>query len=491
MARKSNRAVEDERRAILMVLRDAPAALQYEQIRRAYAARTAKHIAYTTLRVRLDELLAAELVERSSARRNPTYRLSARMEEAERLRRVPREGGANPAAVDAALTTAGEPGMLLSEQAEAARALVLRPRTQRPPVSYHVEFLDAYEPGTTWYLPSTLRSYLKALGQTAYVGEPAGTYARDIIQRLIIDLSWGSSRLEGNKYSRIDTEELLTGGREANGASDRDRQMILNHKAAIEFLVENAQQIGFDRYTVLGLHALLSENLLGNPEDEGELRSRPIGIGNSVYTPTAIPQLIDEHFRTMLEKAGAIPDPMEQAFFMMVHLPYLQPFIDVNKRTSRLSANISLIKANLCPLSFVDVPEATYTQGTLAVYESNDVSLLRDVFAWAYERSCAQFKVLRQAMGDPDPIRLNYRAELRALVADIVRGRLRPTEDILVSLAKQSGVPTHDQGAFVVAARRDLRVLRPDILARYQLRMSEFDAWKQATDTPEPQQAGA
>lgn len=489
MARKSNRAVEGERLAILTVLRSAPSGLQHEQIRRAYAARTANEIAYTTLRVRLEDLLAAGLVEKSPERRNPTYRAFARMAEAPRRRQGPVDGTARPAAVDAVEVTANEPGIPLSGEAEKTRGLVLRPRAQRPPVTYNVDFLDAYHPGTTWYLPGPLRSSLEALGQTAYAGEPAGTYARDIMQRLIIDLSWGSSRLEGNQYSRIDTEELLTAGRAAEGASDRDRQMILNHKAAIEFLVENAQQIGFDRYTVLGLHALLSENLLGSPEDEGQLRSRPIGIGNSVYTPTAIPQVIEERFRTILEKAGAIPDPMEQAFFMMVHLPYLQPFIDVNKRTSRLSANISLIKANLCPLSFVDVPEATYTEGTLAVYEINDVSLLRDVFAWAYERSCAQFKVIRQAMGDPDPIRLNYRAALRALVADMVRGRIRPSDATLVSYARQSGVPEHDQAGFVAAARRDLRVLRPDILGRYQLRVSEFDAWKQATDTPEPRQA--
>jgi len=96
------------------------------------------------------------------------------------------------------------------------------------------------------------------------------------MQRLVIDLSWESSHLEGNKYTRLDTEELIRGGRDAEGASDRDRQMILNHKAAIEFLVENAQNIGFDRYTLLSLHGLLSENLLGNPADEGRLRNRPV-----------------------------------------------------------------------------------------------------------------------------------------------------------------------------------------------------------------------
>ncbi|MEO5567248.1 MAG: Fic family protein [Gemmatimonadaceae bacterium] len=345
-------------------------------------------------------------------------------------------------------------------------------------MAYRTEFLDAYVPGTSYYLPEDLRRTLTAMGRTAYMNQPAGTYARDIMQRLIIDLAWGSSRLEGNKYSRIDTRELIESGRGAPGKSDRDRQMILNHKAAIEFLVESAQDIEFNRYTLFNLHALLGENLLENREDEGRLRTRAVILGDFVYTPTEIPQVIEERFDTILAKARAISDPMEQSFFAMVHLPYLQPFIDVNKRTSRLAANIPLIKANLCPLSFVDVPERLYTQGVLGVYELNQVSILRDVFAWAYERSCAQFQVLREAMGDPDPTRLNYRLQLRALVTDVVRAGQWPAESEMYERAERYGVPSADRDSFVREAREDLKDLRPDILARYQLRLSEFTDWE-------------
>src|SRR5208283_1973516 len=87
------------------------------------------------------------------------------------------------------------------------------------------------------------------------------------------------------------------------------------------------------------------------------------------FIPIAIPQVIEECFSLILEKANAISDPFEQAFFLMVQLPYLQPFEDVNKRVSRLAANIPLIRADLCPLSFVDVPERAYMAGTLGVYE--------------------------------------------------------------------------------------------------------------------------
>lgn len=188
----------------------------------------------------------------------------------------------------------------------------------------------------------------------------------------------------------------------------------------------------------------------------------------------------------MLAKAEAIRDPLEQSFFMMVHLPYLQPFMDVNKRTSRLSANISLIKSNMCPLSFVDVPQRLYTDGTLAVYEQTKTALLRDVFAWAYERSCEQFTVLRQAMGEPDPIRLKYRLQLRALVAEMVRDRRWPSDDTLLQWAVANGVAEPERPAFVGAARAALVGLRPDILARYSLRLIEFTAWDQAVGDARP-----
>jgi Fic family protein len=90
---------------------------------------------------------------------------------------------------------------------------------------------------------------------------PAGTHARQIIDRLLIDLSWNSSRLEGNTYSLLETERLLELGKSAEGKTARDSQMILNHKGAIELLVNNAEQIGFNRYTILNLHALLADKL--------------------------------------------------------------------------------------------------------------------------------------------------------------------------------------------------------------------------------------
>ena len=134
---------------------------------------------------------------------------------------------------------------------------------------------------------------------------------------------------------------------------------------------------------------MLANNLLADPEGAGTAPSYRRWHHRSVFHPLEDPQLIEECFDQILATAAAIKDPFEQAFFVMVQLPYLQPFDDVNKRVSRLAANIPLIRANLSPLSFADVPRGLYTDAMLGVYELNRVELLRDVFIWAYERSAA------------------------------------------------------------------------------------------------------
>src|SRR3546814_4754836 len=116
--------------------------------------------------------------------------------------------------------------------------------------------------------------------------------------------------------------------------------MILNHKDAIEFLAGSAEDIGINRYTILNLHAMLANNLLADKAAAGRLRHIGVGIERSAFHPLEVPQLIEECFDQILWAAAAIIDPFEQAFFVMAHLPYLQPFDDVNKRVSRLAANI-------------------------------------------------------------------------------------------------------------------------------------------------------
>lgn len=371
----------------------------------------------------------------------------------------------------------------LSEEGRKIFSQVRRPRGARPPAGYERSFLDAYIPNTTWYLGEMTRKHLHRIGDTGEFERPAGTYGRAILGRLLIDLSWASSRLEGNTYSRIDTQNLIELGRYAEGKGAQEAQMILNHKTAIELLLDEAESVGFDPHTFLSLHGLLSENLMPDPDASGRLRSRPVQIGDSVFVPLAVPQLIEECFHNLLGKASAIEDPFEQAFFILVHIPYLQPFEDVNKRVSRLGANIPLIQHNLAPLTFIDVPDRAYIDAMLGVYEMNRIELLRDLFVWAYERSAREYVLVRKSLAEPDPLRLRYRLQLHELVADIVRNK-RP--EILQAIAQfaEKRIDEPNRIAFVEMVQDEIKRLHPGIIARYRLRPAEFAAWQEARKLP-------
>ncbi len=315
--------------------------------------------------------------------------------------------------------------------------------------------------------------------------EAAGTYARHICQRLLIDLSWNSSRLEGNTYSLLETEQLFQTGRSGDAQLSNEAVMILNHKAAIEFLLESSSEAGFNRRTILNLHALLTADLLRDPAAEGALRTEPVGIGKSTYLPPAIPALIETLFDDILGKARQILDPFEQAFFAMVHLPYLQPFIDGNKRVSRLAANLPLFQRNLAPLSCVDVSEVDYTDAMLAIYELNEIGILREVFIQAYERSAQRYTVIRGAVGDPDPFRLKYRQAISEQVAEIIRARCDRREAVarLRRWAEDSVIES-DRKQFVAAAEETLAGIHEGNFARYRVRPSEFESWKTTWSEP-------
>jgi fido (protein-threonine AMPylation protein) len=451
-------AVAQELETIEAIVADHPAGIDRPALEAAVAERLGKPIAWRTLLRRLDVLATESRVKPEGAARARVYRPGIGL--------VPGPPSQEPDYVP------------LSREGARVRALIRRPLIDRPWVGYREELLTSYRPGETWYLPRTTRTRLHELGRTTDGRRPAGTYARDILGRLLIDLAWASSRLEGNTYSRLDTKNLLEFGQRAEGKEVTEAQMILNHKAAIELLVEQAEQIGFNLFTFQNLHAALAENLLADPADEGRLRTTAVQIGGTNYQPPAIPQKIEELFRRLLITADAIPDPFEQAFFVMVHLPYVQPFIDVNKRTSRLGANIPLIKANLRPLSFIDVPEQAYVEGVLGVYELTRVELLRDVFVWAYERSAAQYHIVREAMGDPDPFRLRYRGPLADAVRDAVLTGAPPQAAIFRVWARAHAIPESDVDGFAAVGLELLIGMHEGALARYHLRPSEYEAWK-------------
>ncbi len=365
-----------------------------------------------------------------------------------------------------------------SPQGEEIKTYVRQPRALRQPVGYKLEFLEQYHPNHTAYLPQGLRDQLHTLGRSPADQTPAGSFARDILNRLLIDLSWASSQLEGNTYSRLDTARLIEFGQAAEGKDALETQMILNHKQAIEYLVLDPAHAQLTPDGIIALHAFLSDGLMADPAAIGRIRRRAVEIGGSVYLPVALPQRLEELFGIVIQMAAEIDDPFEQAFFLMVHLPYLQPFEDVNKRVSRLAANIPFIRHNLCPLSFIDVPQQAYVDAMIGVYELNRIELLRDVFIWAYERSCQQYVAVKQNLVPPDIFRLRYRQALSEVVAAIVQNDQAATQaSVLARVPPNVAAPDKDH--FIQLVLQEFVALHPGNAVRFGIRPLELATWIQ------------
>jgi hypothetical protein len=188
--------------------------------------------------------------------------------------------------------------------------------------------------------------------------------------------------------------------------------------------------------------------------------------------------VVDEMFALFLARAADITDPFEQSFFALVHIPYLQPFADVNKRTARLAANIPLVRENLCPLSFVDVTERDYVDAVLGVYERLDTRILRDLYEWAYERSSARYRAVRDSLGRPDPFRVRYRQELARAVKAVVLGEAADARQAIAVADPQRVLPPPDRERLGALIETELSALHEGNFARFGLTPGQFLAWR-------------
>lgn len=354
-------------------------------------------------------------------------------------------------------------------EALSLRAQLGAPMGTRTPVSYQRMLVDGYVPNQSSLLPVRLAESLFATGR-AQGQQPAGTYARRVLEQLLIDLSWHSARLEGNRKSLLDTRELFAKGR--SSGDDVDAVMLLNHKEAIEFMVDAVPEYGITVPVVRNVQSLLMQGLLENPGSIGAIRKTVVNITDSVYVPTQVPLLLGEMLGQVVEKARNIKNPAEAAFFLWVNIAYLQPFEDGNKRTSRLCANLPLMLANCAPLSFLDVESADYAMAMLGVYERLDVTLAVELFEWTYRRSMSKYRAILDSMGAPHPFRAKYREHLGEAIRELVASRT-PFAEAVAALA----IPERDQAAFEDLLREELLHLAPFNCARYRLSIGKTEEW--------------
>lgn len=363
-------------------------------------------------------------------------------------------------------------GFLFSSVCHPVIAQLTAPIGTRKPVSYQRRFLEDYVPNQSPLLPPGLASELFEQGRSQGQ-QPAGTYARKVLEQLLIDLSWHSSRLEGNRKSLLDTKELFARGHAEE--NDTDALMLLNHKEAIEFMVDAVPHYGITEAVVRNIQSVLMQGLLPDIEALGRVRQTVVSITDSVYVPLQVPQLLDRMLKLIIEKARHIKHPIEAAFFLWVNLAYLQPFEDGNKRTSRLCANLPLLLQNCAPLSFLNVEQTDYALAVMSVYEQQNVALAVELFAWTYRRSILKYSVLLEAMGGPDLFRQRYREQLGDSIRQVVAGNIEPdTAVATLDIAEE------DLSAFTALLRRELARLEPFNCARYRLGISLTERWIRA-----------
>jgi len=202
------------------------------------------------------------------------------------------------------------------------------------------------------------------------------------LERLAIDLSWKSSQIEGNTYSLLETERLLKDKETAAGKTKEEAIMLLNHKDAIDFIVENPDYlIPLSISKIEDIHSLLIKEL----GIDKNIRKRRVGISGTNYRPLDNEFQIIEALNFACDLANDRDNVFEKAFLMLVLISYIQPFIDGNKRTARIVSNAILMNYFNCPISYRTVDSIDYKKAILLFYEQNNISRFKEIFINQYE----------------------------------------------------------------------------------------------------------
>ena len=197
------------------------------------------------------------------------------------------------------------------------------------------------------------------------------------MDRLAIDLSWKSSQIEGNTYSLLETERLIKERETASGKTKDEAVMLLNHKDAIDFIIEHPDYLNpLSVSKIEDLHSILVKEL----HVERNLRKRRVGISGTNYRPLDSEFQILEALKSTCKLINSKENVFEKALLALVLISYIQPFMDGNKRTARIVSNSILINDDFCPLSFRTVDSIDYKQAMLLFYEQNNISCFKEIF---------------------------------------------------------------------------------------------------------------
>lgn len=209
---------------------------------------------------------------------------------------------------------------------------------------------------------------------------PEEIYAKEL-ERLAIDLSWKSSQIEGNTYSLLETERLLKEKETAAGKTKDEATMLLNHKEALDFIIEHPDYLKpLTVARIEDIHSLLVKEL----NIDRNIRKRSVGISGTNYKPLDNEHQIREALENMCHLINQTESPFSKAFLALVLLSYIQAFNDGNKRTARIISNALLMQYGFCPISFRTVDSVEYKKAMLIFYEQNNISAFKKIFIDQY-----------------------------------------------------------------------------------------------------------
>jgi predicted transcriptional regulator/prophage maintenance system killer protein len=220
--------------------------------------------------------------------------------------------------------------------------------------------------------------------------EGSDTIHKKELERFIIELSWKSSKIEGNTYTLLDTEMLLKEGLKSNKNTESETRMILNHKKAFDYIFFNKES--FKEISVKKIeeiHYLLTEDL----GIKRNIRKSPVGVTGTIYKPLDNEFQVREALESMVVIINKISEPYKKALLIILCISYVQPFEDGNKRTSRLIGNAILLANGLAPLSYRNVDEVEYRVASIVFYEQNSLEAFKKIFVEQYIFSCKTYNL--------------------------------------------------------------------------------------------------
>jgi prophage maintenance system killer protein/predicted transcriptional regulator len=214
------------------------------------------------------------------------------------------------------------------------------------------------------------------------ISQLTGIEYKKEFERLAIDLSWKSSQIEGNTYSLLETERLLKEKETAAGKTKEEAIMLLNHKEALDFIIDNPDYLyPLSVSKIEDIHSILTKEL----SVERNLRKRRVGISGTNYRPLDNEFQISEALKNSCDVINSKKSVFEKALLALMLISYIQPFMDGNKRTARIVSNAILMHEKHCPLSFRTVDSIDYKKAMLLFYEQNNISTFKEIFINQFE----------------------------------------------------------------------------------------------------------